>query len=59
MAGAEVSPVTVNALSHHSESNSHIDAGTAVKLLYLLPYSLDWNLIQETLAKLKGFVKHQ
>lgn len=36
-----------------------IDASTAVKLLYLLPYSLDLNLIQETLAKLKGFVNRQ
>ena len=31
------------------------DAG--VKLLYLPPYSLDPNLIEEFFAKLKGFIK--
>lgn len=46
-----------NALFHHSTRIKELCREAGVKLLYLLPYSLDLNPIKEFFAELKMFIK--
>lgn len=46
-----------NAAFHHSDRIRSLCAYTGVKLLYLLPYSPDFNPIEESFAELKRFIK--
>ena len=46
-----------NASFHHSEKIRQLCADAGVILVYLPPYSPDYNLIEEFFAELKAFVK--
>jgi transposase len=46
-----------NASFHHSERIPQMCADAGVKLIYLPPYSLDLNLIEEFFTELKAFIK--
>lgn len=46
-----------NASFHHYERISQMCADAGVILVYLPPYSLDLNLIEEFFAELKGFIR--
>lgn len=46
-----------NAPFHHSERVKQLCSDAGVKLLYLPPYSLDFNPIEEFFAELKGYIK--
>lgn len=46
-----------NASFHHSERIEQMCFHAGVKLVYLPPYSLDLNPIEEFFAELKGFIK--
>jgi transposase len=46
-----------NASFHHSESIRQLCAGAGVILVYLLPYSPDYNPIEEFFSELKAFIK--
>lgn len=46
-----------NASFHHSERIAQMCEDAGVKLVYLPPYSLDLNLIEEFFAELKSFIK--
>jgi transposase len=48
-----------NALFYSSERITQICCNAGVKLLYLLPYLLDFNPIEEFFAELKAFIKKQ
>jgi transposase len=51
--------VVDNASFHHSEQVAQLCSDAGVKLVYLLPYSLDLNPIEEFFAVLKAFVQKQ
>jgi transposase len=46
-----------NASFHHTERIEQMCYNASVKLVYLLLYSPDFNLIEEFFAKLKAFIK--
>lgn len=46
-----------NVSFHHSDQIKNLYANTGVKLLYLPPYSLDFNPIKEYFTKLKAYIK--
>jgi transposase len=46
-----------NASFHQTERVKNLCSAAGVKLIYLLPYSPDLNLIEEFFAELKGFIK--
>jgi transposase len=46
-----------NASFHHTEQIKQMCHNAGVKLVYLPPYSLDLNLIEEFFAELKAFIK--
>ena len=46
-----------NASFHHTERLEQIYCDARVKLIYLPPYSLDLNLIEEFFTELKVFIK--
>lgn len=46
-----------NVFFYHIEQIEQMCYNTRVKLMYLLLYSLDLNLIKEFFAKLKAFIK--
>ena len=46
-----------NASFYYTERLKQIYCDASVKLIYLLPYLLDLNLIKEFFAKLKAFIK--
>lgn len=46
-----------NASFHHSERITQMCADAGVKLVYLPPYSPDFNPIEEFFAELKGFIR--
>ena len=48
-----------NASFHRSDRIEQMCLEAGVKLLYLLPYSLDLNPIEEFFAELKAFIKKQ
>jgi transposase len=48
-----------NASFHHSERIKEMCLEAGVELLYLPPYSLDLNPIEEFFAELKAFIKKQ
>jgi transposase len=46
-----------NAAFHHSDRIKTLCADAGVKLLYLPPYSPDFNPIEEFFAELKAYIK--
>jgi transposase len=46
-----------NASIHHTERIEQMCRDAGVKLVYLLPYSPDLNLIEEFFVELKAFIK--
>jgi transposase len=46
-----------NASFHHTQRIKQMCHDAGVKLVYLPPYLLDFNLIEEFFAKLKAFIK--
>jgi transposase len=46
-----------NASFHHTKRIKQMCRDVSVKLVYLLPYSPDFNPIEEFFAKLKAFIK--
>lgn len=46
-----------NASFHHTERVAQMCADAGVKLVYLPPYSSDFNPIEEFFAELKGFIR--
>lgn len=46
-----------NASFHYTERIAQMCSDAGVKLVYLPPYSLDFNPIEEFFAELKGFIR--
>lgn len=57
MAGAKIRAFIDNTSFYHSDRVKQLCSDAGIKLLYLLPYSPDFNPIKEFFAELKIYIK--